>query len=465
MPLSTINNGDSGSTARAAINAVIAEVNLLGSAAYQNTTAFDAAGDAAAAMNALLAGNNSWGDLQTFARISFAGNISAGAWLTGGLRTVGVAGTLTDTTSSGTVSSACTHKIAGDTIAASSATTFTDYFGVYMAAPWAGTNVTLTSAWALGADSLYVGTSNPFKVAANGAVTAQNLVTATNAGNGFLALYGSTKDGVALAGRNGGTSSYIASITTAALTGNRTFTIPAVSGNDTFALLGIAQTFTAANIFSVNGAASTPALSLTGTIFTGGSATTTKPQLLIEPSGATSNTWSTNGTLIGANAPNSYGGDLFNFLVNGVSKVRSDGANIRFGGDFGLYQGSTVYLFLAGNNLGVIYSNVTKWNVDNGGSMGLSSGGDLSFSSTTASTGSKDVGLARGSAGVGKITNGSTGYGTLDALAYRVSGTQVVGAQGAAVADASGGAIIDSEARTALNALLARVRTHGLIAT
>lgn len=177
MPLSTINNGDSGSTARAAINAVIAEVNLLGSAAYQNTTAFDAAGDAAAAMNALLSGNNSWGDLQTFARISFAGNISAGAWLTGGLRTVGVAGTLTDTTSSGTVSSACTHKIAGDTIAASNATTFTNYFSTYVTAPVAGTNVTLTNAWALGADSLCVGTITPFKVTSAGAATVQNLMT------------------------------------------------------------------------------------------------------------------------------------------------------------------------------------------------------------------------------------------------------------------------------------------------
>jgi hypothetical protein len=42
---------------------------------------------------------------------------------------------------------------------------------------------------------------------------------------------------------------------------------------------------------------------------------------------------------------------------------------------------------------------------------------------------------------------------------------KVVGAQGAAVADATGGVVIDAEARTALNALLARLRTHGLIAT
>ena len=54
---------------------------------------------------------------------------------------------------------------------------------------------------------------------------------------------------------------------------------------------------------------------------------------------------------------------------------------------------------------------------------------------------------------------------TPTASEYRVSGTKVVGAQGAAVADAAGGATIDVEARTAINLLLARERTHGLIAT
>lgn len=47
----------------------------------------------------------------------------------------------------------------------------------------------------------------------------------------------------------------------------------------------------------------------------------------------------------------------------------------------------------------------------------------------------------------------------------KVAAIQVVGAQGAAVGDASGGAVIDVEARTALNALLSRLRAHGLIAT
>lgn len=48
---------------------------------------------------------------------------------------------------------------------------------------------------------------------------------------------------------------------------------------------------------------------------------------------------------------------------------------------------------------------------------------------------------------------------------YQVDGTKVVGNQAAAIADASGGVVIDAEARTALNDLLAKLRTHGLIAT
>lgn len=89
--------------------------------------------------------------------------------------------------------------------------------------------------------------------------------------------------------------------------------------------------------------------------------------------------------------------------------------------------------------------------------------GQLNFERTGAAAG---VGLDFTTDAIFKVhTRAQTGYATVDALAYQVSGTQVVGAQGAAVADASGGATVDAEARTALNALLARLRTHGLIAT
>jgi len=76
-----------------------------------------------------------------------------------------------------------------------------------------------------------------------------------------------------------------------------------------------------ANIFSVSGAASTPALSLTGTPFTGGTATTTKPLFSIEPTGTTSTGWSTSGTMLGVNAASGFAGNLVDIQKNGVSRL------------------------------------------------------------------------------------------------------------------------------------------------
>lgn len=90
-------------------------------------------------------------------KLLLAGNISAPAWTTSGLRIAGIAATLTDTTSTGTVAAAYTDALGGNTIAASSVTTFTNYVTAYFKEPIAGTNVTFTSKFALGADSLFVG--------------------------------------------------------------------------------------------------------------------------------------------------------------------------------------------------------------------------------------------------------------------------------------------------------------------
>lgn len=77
-----------------------------------------------------------------------------------------------------------------------------------------------------------------------------------------------------------------------------------------------------AHTITVNGALSAPATSLTGTWITGGSATTTKPQFLIEPSGTTSTGWSTAGTGIGVNAPSGFAGNILDLQVNGVSRFK-----------------------------------------------------------------------------------------------------------------------------------------------
>jgi hypothetical protein len=72
---------------------------------------------------------------------------------------------------------------------------------------------------------------------------------------------------------------------------------------------------------TANGAASTPASTLVGTWFTGGSSTTTKPQLLVEPTGTTSTGWSTSGTGIGVNAASGFTGNLMDLQLNGASRV------------------------------------------------------------------------------------------------------------------------------------------------
>ena len=65
--------------------------------------------------------------------------------------------------------------------------------------------------------------------------------------------------------------------------------------------------------------ASNPGLKVSGLWYSGGSSTTTKPQLLVEPDGTTSTNWSTLGTGIGINAATGFTGNLINAKLNGTS--------------------------------------------------------------------------------------------------------------------------------------------------
>jgi hypothetical protein len=115
--------------------------------------------------------------------LTFSGNISAAAWTTSGLRHKGVAATLTDTSSSGTVATAYTNVFGASTIAASSVSTFTNYFNTYFVDPVAGSNVTLTNKWALGADSAKLGTSNQLTVSTGGILNIGSTTSMQVAGN------------------------------------------------------------------------------------------------------------------------------------------------------------------------------------------------------------------------------------------------------------------------------------------
>lgn len=118
---------------------------------------------------------------------------------------------------------------------------------------------------------------------------------------------------------SGGGGGSVTSIATSSPISGGTITTTGTISCPTCAVTG-ANTFTGAQTISTNGAASTPSLIQTGTWFTGGSATTTKPQHLIEPTGATSTAWSTNGTGLGVNAPSGFTGNVVDFQSNGASK-------------------------------------------------------------------------------------------------------------------------------------------------
>ena len=82
-------------------------------------------------------------------------------------------------------------------------------------------------------------------------------------------------------------------------------------------------------IVTHSASAAQPAMSLTGSWFSGGTSTTTKPHLMVEASGATSTGWSTAGTGIGVNAASGFTGRLLDVQLNGVSQASFSAA-----GDF-----------------------------------------------------------------------------------------------------------------------------------
>lgn len=72
---------------------------------------------------------------------------------------------------------------------------------------------------------------------------------------------------------------------------------------------------------SANAAVSAPAVSLKGSVFTGGTGTTTVPYMYFNQGASQPSTWSTSGTIIGINAVSGFAGNLIDARVNGSSTV------------------------------------------------------------------------------------------------------------------------------------------------
>jgi len=88
------------------------------------------------------------------------------------------------------------------------------------------------------------------------------------------------------------------------------------------------NTFTRNQINSYASTSATPAQRITGTWFTGGGTTNTKPHYLIEPAGTTSTTWSNSGTGLGVNAASGFGGNLLDLQLNGVNRFSVSSAGV-----------------------------------------------------------------------------------------------------------------------------------------
>lgn len=80
-----------------------------------------------------------------------------------------------------------------------------------------------------------------------------------------------------------------------------------------------------ATVVTNAGAASLPMVHVTGATFTGGSATTTKCSVLVEPTGTTSTGWNTAGGMVCVNAASGFTGNLFDGQVAGVSYAKITG--------------------------------------------------------------------------------------------------------------------------------------------
>lgn len=88
----------------------------------------------------------------------------------------------------------------------------------------------------------------------------------------------------------------------------------------------VASVFSGTASIVSGGAANAAPVTVTGSWFSGGTATTTKPQVLVEPTGTTSTGWSTSGTGLGINAASGFTGNLVDAQLAGTSKFKVSSA-------------------------------------------------------------------------------------------------------------------------------------------
>jgi hypothetical protein len=141
---------------------------------------------------------NTWTGAQTISGASFStlGNQTASAWGVNGINFSTTAATYTDSSSSGSVANNMVNTFGIPTLAASSATTYTNAATVYIAgAPVAGTNTTITNAYGLSVNAnvnigngttgtLHLGDSTIQKTSGTGFSFGSGIITGNVSSNG-----------------------------------------------------------------------------------------------------------------------------------------------------------------------------------------------------------------------------------------------------------------------------------------
>lgn len=182
---------------------------------------------------------------------------SAAAWTNAGINLIQSAATFTDTTSSGTVAAIYVNNFAAQTVAATNSTTVTRLYGTFFVNPVAGTNVTATERFALGADTLRVigtssfgGTISGAGISLSGGIIFSTTTSAIDIGllqtTGTLALGSTAQTGIMTLGRS--TASQTTDIQAGATASGSTKTINLGTGG----LSGSTTTITIGSTFGTS---------------------------------------------------------------------------------------------------------------------------------------------------------------------------------------------------------------------
>jgi len=188
-------------------------------------------------------------------------------------------------------------------------------------------STTGTTNYGINLGTMTGGTTSNYQISTG---TLTSATTTTNAQlnlGGVVTTGGTTNYGINIGALSGtGTTNY--GVNVAALTSTGTTNYGLYLGGDS----GAATTNYGLYLGTVSGATTNYGALLAGTWFTGGTATTTKPQLLVEPSGTTSTGWSTSGTGLGINSAQTFAGNLLDLQQAGLSTFKVAGVSTAVNG-------------------------------------------------------------------------------------------------------------------------------------